>query len=167
MIELPYYCEVPGHKIKYHHDQDAGLDLPIWDEKLTNGELSTNGRIYLKPFESVLLKTGVYMAIPEGHYGLLDSRSSTSKLKLDLLCRIIDSPFRGNIRVSVINLNPDIDIPISNQDELFQIVIQEYTKITPIQFHSKEEFLEYAGTTARGEEGFGSKERHMRSGLDG
>lgn len=161
--ELPYYCAMPNHHVKYHHDGDAGLDLPIWDEKLTNGELSTDGTYLLKAGESITLKTGIYMAIPEGHYGLLDSRSGTSKKKLDLLCRIIDSPFRGNIRVAIINLNKE-DVLIRNGDELFQIVVQEYKKVKPVHFDSLEAFLEYAGNTERGADGFGSKERKKQGG---
>lgn len=156
--ELSYYCAIPGYNVEYHHDGDARLDLPIWDERLTNGELSVGGSITLFPMQTITLKTGIYMAIPEHHYGLLDSRSSTSKKKLDLLCRIIDSPFLGNIRVTIINLN-EIPVIISNGDELFQIVIQEYKKVKPIRFDSEEAFLSYAGTTERGADGFGSKER--------
>lgn len=162
MIELPYFCEIPGHNLEYHHDDDAGLDLPIWDERLVNGELSETGSIILRPLESITLKTGVHMAIPKGHYGLLDSRSGTSKKRLDLLCRIIDSPFRGNIRVSIINLNKDFGIEISNKDELFQIVIQEYAKLKPVQFPDYVSFLNYAGETERGADGFGSKERKLK-----
>lgn len=156
--ELPYYCSIPNHEIAYHHEDDAGIDLPIWDERLNNGEFSYNGTYLLNPGESVTLKTGVHMAIPKGHYGFLDSRSSTSKKKLDLLCRIIDSPFRGNIRVAISNVGVD-GVFISNKDELFQIIIQEYAKVNPVKLDSEEAFLDYAGRTARGSEGFGSKER--------
>lgn len=163
--ELPYYCDIPGYELQYHHDDDAGIDLPIWDERLVNGELSSNGSINLYPGESITLKTGIHMAIPKGHYGFLDSRSSTSKKKLDLLCRIIDSPFRGNIRVSIINVAGDNNIiTITNRDELFQIVIQEYAKVHPKKFNTEQEFLDYAGRTERGSEGFGSKERKLEGG---
>ena len=102
----------------------------------------------------------MYVAIPEGHFGFLDSRSGTSKKKLDLLCRIIDQPYRGNIRLAIINLNPDEYVTIENGDELFQIVIIPYTKVKTMGFDSLEEFLAYAGDTSRGAEGFGSKERN-------
>jgi deoxyuridine 5'-triphosphate nucleotidohydrolase len=162
-VELPYYCAIPEFNLEYHHNDDAGLDLPIWDERLTNGELSTTGSITLASLQGITLKTGIHMAIPKGHYGLLDSRSSTSKKRLDLLCRIIDSPFRGNIRVAIINLN-NHPVTVSNKDELFQIIIQKYTKKQPIRFETYEEFLAYAGTTKRGQDGFGSKERKQQEG---
>lgn len=157
MRELPYYCSIPNHDLEYHHNEDAGLDLPIWDDRLENGEISVGGSILLEPGQAVTLKTGVHMAIPERHYGFLDSRSGTSKKVLDLLCRIIDSPFRGNIRVAIVNSGTQ-NVRISNKDELFQIVIMPYAKVTPKRFDSEEAFLDYAGRTERGDSGFGSKE---------
>lgn len=155
--ELPYYCSIPDFNLNYHHDEDAGLDLPIWDERLTNGEFSSNGSITLSAGESIILKTGIHMAIPHRHYGFLDSRSGTSKKVLDLLCRIIDSPFRGNIRVAIVNAGK-YPVAISNKDELFQIVVMPYAKVNPTRFDSEEAFLDHAGRTERGADGFGSKE---------
>lgn len=160
-VEIPYYCELK--EIGYHHDDDAGIDLPIWDERLTNGEFSTTGSITLQPGEQIMLKTSVFMAIPEGHYGLMDSRSGTSKKTLDLLCRTVDAPYRGNIRVAFINHKKE-PVTISNKDELFQIVILEKVKGEMKRFDSEEAFLDYAGQTARGSDGFNSKERKQQGG---
>ncbi|AYP68620.1 deoxyuridine 5'-triphosphate nucleotidohydrolase [Exiguobacterium phage vB_EalM-132] len=157
-VDLPYYSVMPGFMLDYHHEDDAGLDLPIWDEKLTNGELSETGEFILGVGESVMLKTGIHLAIPKGHYGLLDSRSSTSKLRLDLLCRTIDSSYRGDIRVAFTNHNT-VPVTIKNGEELFQIIIKQYSTAEPIPLNSLEAFLGFAGNTERGEEGFGSKER--------
>ena len=155
---LPYYSVKPDFVLGYHHEGDAGLDLPIWDEKLTNGELGTEGYIDLLPGQAVMLKTGIHLAMPEDKYGLLDSRSGTSKLRLDLLCRTIDSTYRGNIRVSFVNHNTET-VRIKNGDELFQIIIVPYETAEATGYDSLDEFLAVAGNTARGEEGFGSKER--------
>jgi len=157
-VILHYYSE-SGKKLDYHHEEDAGIDLPIWDERLNNGEFSSTGYFDLEPQQSIILKTGVHLGIAPGHYGFLDSRSSTSKLKLDLLCRIIDSPFRGSIKVSFVNAGTET-VRIKNGDELFQIIIQQYTKAFPMQYSSLEEFLNSAGETSRGADGFGSKERN-------
>lgn len=160
-VDLHYYSE-SGKELNYHHEEDAGIDLPIWDEKLNNGEISSTGYVDLEPQQSLTLKTGVYLGMEPGHYGFLDSRSGTSKLKLDLLCRIIDNPFRGNIKVAFTN-NGDETVRISNGDELFQIIIQKYTKANPLKCGSLEEFLSNAGETARGSDGFGSKERNRKN----
>lgn len=160
--ELPYFNEF-NTDIEYHHDGDAGIDLAIWDTRLNNGEISTNGYIDLKPRESATLKTGLHLAIPENHFGFLDSRSSTSKKKLDLLCRTIDSPFRGNIRLAIINLGTET-VRITNGDELFQIIIMPYAKVSSKRFNTLEDFMDYAGETSRGDKGFGSKELNKSKG---
>ena len=157
--ELLYFSEMKGHNLNYHHSGDAGIDLPIWDERLENGELGYYGSIKLPPRGSITLKTGVHIAIPEGNFGFLDSRSSTSKKKLDLLCRVIDEPFRGNMRLAIINLSDSESVTISNGDELFQIVIMPYTRVKTVNTGSYFDFLQQAGDTSRGSEGFGSKER--------
>ena len=157
-LKLTCYSVNPDFKLNYHHEGDAGLDLPIWDDKLTNGELSTGGQVTLQPGQAIMLKTGIHLAIPEGHYGLLDSRSGTSKLRLDLLCRTIDSTYRGDIRVSFVNHNEE-PVTIKNGDELFQIVIVPYDTAETEHASSLEEFMSLAGSTKRGGDGFGSKER--------
>lgn len=158
--ELPYFSDIPGYTLKYHHNGDAGIDLPIHDDRLLNGEISTEGFVDIHPGCSYTLKTGIHMAIPQGHYGMLDTRSGTSKLKMTLLCRTIDEPFRGNIRLALHNVGTET-VRVANYDELAQIIIKRYTTVAPKGFATYEEFLEYAGDTARGQEGFGSKERNL------
>ncbi|AGR46808.1 deoxyUTP pyrophosphatase [Bacillus phage JL] len=161
--ELPYFSDIPGYQLKYHHDGDAGIDLPIFDERLLDGEFSTEGFVDIHPGCSYTLKTGIHMAIPQSHYGMLDTRSGTSKLKMTLLCRTIDEPFRGNIRLALHNVGTET-VRVANYDELAQMVIKRYTKAVPKGFATYGEFLEYAGNTARGQEGFGSKERNLGGG---
>jgi len=144
---LPYYSE-SGYELKYGHKGDAGLDLPIWDKDF--GE-----KIIVMPGDSILVKTGVYMKIPEGNFGFLDTRSSTSKLKLDLLCRTIDEPYTGNIRLSLINLNSE-PVTITQGQRVAQIIIKQYTEVDPLPCDDLDEFLAMAGQTSRGDKGFGS-----------
>jgi len=144
-------------RLSYGTEHSAGLDLPIWDERLVNGEWSTDGTYVLQPMEQKTFKTGVYLEIPPGHYGQLDSRSSTSKKKLDLLCHTLDADFRGNIRVAVINLNTE-PVEIKNGDYLFQVIIKPYTKVVPQRVESPY----HLGDTERGEGGFGSTDEKFK-----
>lgn len=187
MKQLPhlnYYSE-SGEEIFYGHDGDAGLDLPLWDARLTkeyfekhvegynekqlkeleqklvqDKELMKQTTITLKPKEALTIKTGVYMKIPEGNYGFLDTRSSTSKIRLDLLCRTIDEPFTGNIRLALINLNTE-PVTLTMGQCVAQIIIKPYTKVDPIQSPSLEDFLATVGETSRGDNGFGSTGRNV------
>lgn len=182
--ELHYYSE-SGYELFYGHQGDAGLDLPIWDARFTkeykqaeaegqsddclkelekelilNNEAMNASKITLNPGEALTVKTGVYMKIPKGHFGMLDTRSSTSKIRLDLLCRTIDEPYTGNIRLALINLN-DKPVIIKQGQCLAQIIIKEYTKVTPKNSINLESFLDIAGETTRGDKGFGSTGRNV------
>lgn len=178
MLQLPYYSE-SGLEVFYGTEDSAGLDLPLWDARLTKRyqiakeiglseealdvllasitqEEIAEGEITLEPMGQFTVKTGVYMAIPKGHYGSLDTRSSTSKIRQDLLCHTIDADFRGNIRLAVINLNT-VPVTLKNGQSIAQIIIQKYEKVEPIKVNSPEE-LE---VTERGEGGFGSTGRNV------
>lgn len=150
--DLLYYSE-SGYELFYAHDGDAGLDLPIWDDRY--GE-----EITLQPGESKKLRTGVYMKIPEGNYGELDTRSSTSKIKLNLLCRTIDSGYIGNIHLAIINQNSE-PVTIKQGQCICQIVIKPYTKVDPVNIPNLEGFLAVTGKTTRGDKGFGSSGRNV------
>jgi len=183
--ELTYYSE-SGYELFYGHEGDAGLDLPIWDARLThayreaeeingfsedelkelekelvkNKEIMEDADITLQPGEALTIKTGVYIKIPEGNYGCLDTRSSTSKIKLDLLCRTIDEPFTGNIRLALINLNSE-PVTIKQGQCVAQIIIKPYTKVAPAPSQTLEDFLDNVGNTTRGDKGFGSTGRNV------
>lgn len=144
-------------RVSYGTDGSAGLDLPIWDDRLVNGEWSDNGEYTLQPMESKIFKTGVYMSIPKNCFGRLDNRSSTAKLHLSLLSNIIDDDFRGNIRLSIINLNTE-PVTIKNGDYLFQIIIIPYVKVLPCLVNSPDAL----GETERGTGGFGSTNKKFQ-----
>lgn len=153
--ELQYYSE-SGLPIEYGTSGSAGLDLPIWDERLTNGEWSEDGTLTLQPGEAKTVKTGVYMKIPNGYYGQLDTRSSTSKIKLILLCHTIDSDFVGNIRLALFNLNSE-PVTIKNGQYLAQIIIKPYEIVKPKMVNSPDSLEK----TERGDGGFGSTGRNV------
>lgn len=139
---LLYHTE-SGMPISFGTEHSAGLDLPYYDPDAES--------ITLQPGDRALLPTGISCEIPEGYFGLLDSRSSTSKKKLDLLCRIIDADYRGVIHLSVINHN-DTPVTIERGDYMFQMVITPYLKVHPAKVMDKS----LLSATERGSKGFGS-----------
>lgn len=180
MLKLPYYSE-SGIEIFYGTEDSAGLDLPLWDARITerykeakaqglseeelaklekeisaSKEEMENATITLQPMESFTMKTGVYMAIPKGFYGQLDTRSSTSKIKLDLLCHTIDADFRGNIRLAIMNLNTE-PVTLKNGQSIAQIIIKKYEKVEPLKVNS----VDALGETERADGGFGSTGRNV------
>lgn len=142
MKELKYHSE--RYNIHYGNEYAAGIDLPFYDPDMPE-------TLVVPPNTRVMIKTGVHMEIPQGHFGLLDSRSSTSKLVVDLLCRTIDEDYRGNIRTVLVNVGTE-PIELVQGNYYFQILILKVSKYD----------LSYVGdlrslsSTDRGSDGFGS-----------
>lgn len=124
----------------YAHEGDAGLDLYAAES------------VTLKPFERRLIATGIAVAIPEGYAGFVQPRSGLAVrqgLSLVNTPGLIDSHYRGEIKVIAINLDPATPINIGRGDKLAQLVIQPVARILLTEVDSLTE-------TARGEGGFGS-----------
>lgn len=115
--------EVTDPEIKlpaYMHETDAALDLP------------SRENLILKPQEKKIIKTGIKMAIPKGHAGLIWDRSGlAAKHSLHCLAGVIDSGFRGEIGVVITNLS-DKDFEVEKGMRIAQILIQPVTQF-PIQ----------------------------------
>lgn len=127
----------------YAHPGDAGLDLLA-------SESST-----LRPGERAAIPTGIAVAIPDGYAGFVHARSGRALkegLALVNAPGLIDSGYRGEVKVIVVNLDPASDIDIKRGDKIAQLVIQ------PVATPDIEPVDELPGT-ARGEGGFGSTGR--------
>jgi dUTP pyrophosphatase len=97
---------------KYAHDTDAGLDL------------RSSVDCVLKPNEKKIIKTGLMMAIPAGYFGSIRDRSGlAAKFGIHTLAGVIDSGYRGEIGVVIVNLGTD-EFKISKNDRIAQIIIQ-------------------------------------------
>ena len=124
----------------YAHEGDAGLDL------------CASGSFCIAPGERVLIPTGIAVAIPKGFAGFVQPRSGLavrSGLGLVNSPGLIDSHYRGEIKVIAINLDSSSPIEISHGDRIAQLVIQ------PVQTVVVDEVPELDATT-RGDKGFGS-----------
>ncbi len=125
---------------RYAHEGDAGLDLYAADD------------VTLAPFERALVATGIAVAIPEGHAGFVQPRSGLAirqGLSLVNTPGLIDSHYRGEIKVIAINLDPATPVVIKRGDKIAQLVIQPVDRV---ELEEREDLDE----TVRGEGGFGS-----------
>ena len=60
----------------------------------------------LEQFQRKLISTGINIEIPDGFYGRIAPRSGLAcKKGIDVLAGVIDSGYRGEIKVLLINLN--------------------------------------------------------------
>lgn len=125
----------------YGTEYSAGADLyALLDEDLE-----------IKPGETVMIKTGLAMAIPTGYAGLIYARSSLgSKKGLAPANKVgvIDSDYRGEIKVPLFNQSKETQI-ISKNERIAQIIFTPYLKVN---FQETNELDD----TTRGTGGFGS-----------
>jgi dUTP pyrophosphatase len=125
------------------HDGDAGLDLHA-------AEPATIG-----PGERAGIGTGVAVEIPPGHAGLVLPRSGLAArhgIALVNAPGLIDSGYRGELRILLLNTDGRWPFEIEPGDRIAQLVV------TPIAAAQPIEAAELAATT-RGDGGFGSSGR--------
>lgn len=129
-VELPRYA-YPG---------DAGLDL------------RASKAVDIKPFQRVLIPTGLAIALPDGYAGFVQPRSGMAfKQGLSIVNTpgLIDSQYRGELKIIAINLDPDEVIHIECGERVAQLVIQQVPTVKLIEVDELED-------TERGIGGFGS-----------
>lgn len=108
--------------------------------------------VVIKPGERTAIPTGIFLELPHpGIVALVFARSglaSQKGLALSNGVGVIDSDFRGELKILTINLGRE-DIRIKNGDRIAQIL---FVNVCRAQFLEAEEL----GSTQRGEGGFGS-----------
>ena len=122
------------------HPGDAGLDLA----STVDAEIG--------PGERAMIPTGVAVAIPPGHAGLVLPRSglaSRQGLTLANAPGLIDAGYRGEITCAVVNLDPEASVAIRRGDRIAQLVIVPVPAVAP-------EWVAELPPSERGTGGFGS-----------
>ena len=125
------------------HEGDAGLDLYACEAA------------HLGPGERWSVGTGVAVEIPDGHAGLVLPRSGLAKkhgIALVNAPGLIDSGYRGEIRVLLLNTDPAETFRVEPGDRIAQLVISPVLLAEPVEAVALAE-------SARGEGGFGSSGR--------
>lgn len=125
------------------HEGDAGLDLYACEAA------------HIGPGERWSVGTGVAMEIPEGHAGLVLPRSGLAKKHGIALVNspgLIDSGYRGEVRVLLLNTDPAETFRVEPGDRIAQLVIAPIALAEPFE-------AEVLAESARGGDGFGSSGR--------
>ena len=140
-IELPVKRLDPEVELPtYAYKGDAGLDLRSAED------------ITLKPLERHLVSTGLAVAIPEGYAGFVQPRSGLALkegLSMANTPGLVDSHYRGELKVCAINLDPERELFISRGERIAQLVIQAVPSVEIVECEDLDE-------TDRGAGGFGS-----------
>lgn len=114
-------------------------------------DLMCQEQFKLKAGEIKMINTGLRVAIPEGCFGMVCSRSGLAAKKNVIVFNapgIIDADYRGDIKVILANMSKE-DHAFTAGDRVAQLVVLPYAEL----YTQKVETLE---TTERGEGGFGS-----------
>jgi dUTP pyrophosphatase len=134
----------PAAKIpRRAHTGDAGLDL------------HTLVPVTLGPGERSAVRTGIAIALPPGHAGLVLPRSGLARRHGVALVNapgLIDEGYRGELEVLLLNTDADTPVHLEAGDRIAQLVV------VPIPAVPVEETDELE-TSDRGEGGFGSSGR--------
>jgi dUTP pyrophosphatase len=125
---------------QYAHQGDAGCDLTSRED------------LVLEPGARALVPTGIAVAIPEGYAGFVQPRSGLAArhgITIVNTPGLIDSHYRGEIKVILLNTDPQEPFEVHKGDKICQLVFQ------PVARATLQEAVEL-DRTARGEGGFGS-----------
>lgn len=103
----------------------------------------------LKARSSIIVPTGIYVALPDGCEMQIRGRSGLA-FKYDIVSHLgtLDADYRGEIKVKLFNLS-DNDFVINPGERIAQIVVARYEKVEWEEVATLDE-------TVRGEGGFGS-----------
>lgn len=124
----------------------AGLDLKLARDVMSAFDLYATGLVH----SNDLVGTGLAVAIPEGHVGLVVPRSSSGhkhNFRLGNTVGVIDSDYRGEIKLSIGGGDYSL---LKRGVTVAQLVVVPYHKVQP------QVVEEFTDTTFRGEGGFGS-----------
>jgi dUTP pyrophosphatase len=141
VTELPFRRLRPEGKLpKAQQPGDAGLDL------------CSAVDVVVEPGERVMIPTGVAVAIPEGHAGLVLPRSGLAAKRGLTMANspgLIDAGYRGEVTCAAVNLDREQPVKILVGDRIAQLVIVELPRVEPT-------WVDELPETTRGEGGFGS-----------
>ena len=124
----------------YSTDYSAGMDLRAF----------LKAPVTLKPLERVLIPTGLFISLPKGYEAQIRPRSGLAiKNGLSVLNTpgTIDSDYRGEVRIILINLSNENFI-IKDGERICQMIINKHEQA---QWNE----VDILDETDRGEGGFG------------
>lgn len=122
------------------HPGDAGLDLAACDP------------VEIGPGERVVIGTGIAVAIPPGHAGLVVARSGLAArhgLSVVNGPGLIDAGYRGELKVILLNTDRDRAVAIAAGDRIAQLVVVAVADLDAVEVEALED-------SSRGHGGLGS-----------
>jgi dUTP pyrophosphatase len=117
VIRLDPVLPLPG----YARPGDAGLDL-----------LARESALLRRGGGRALIPTGIALALPEGTAGFIQPRSGLA-LRHGVTCLntpgLIDAGYRDELKVVLVNTDPDSDYEVQRGDRIAQLVVQSVAQV--------------------------------------
>lgn len=139
-LSLPLVATEESFVPCYAHETDAAMDLRSAEA------------VFLGPMERALVRCGISIAIPDGYAGLVIPRSGLAARHGVTVLNgpgLIDSGYRGEVCVSLVNLDPTNAFEVSKGDRIAQLMLVAVPKVTI-------ELVDSLPESDRGVGGFGS-----------
>jgi dUTP pyrophosphatase len=134
----------------YAHPGDAGADLCAAVD------------VTLDPGERSLVPTGIALALPEGYVALVHPRSGLAArhgISIVNAPGTIDAGYRGEVKVCLVNTDPDQPFAVRRGDRIAQLVIQRFETASFVE-------ADDLPGSARGEGGYGSTGGFVQTGSE-
>jgi len=118
---------------------DPGVPLPAYAVAGDAGaDIVTAVDVHLEPGQRAVLPTGIAIALPPGHAAFVHPRSGlAARAGLGLVNApgTIDSGYRGEVMVIVVNLDPELPIELRRGERIAQLVVQrvEQAEFVPVE----------------------------------
>lgn len=147
---MVYFCEIDGlEQLTKVHDEDAGLDIASSDSYV------------ILPKESQVISTGLHVAVPANHVGLVWSRSGLSfKENIETGAGCIDRGYTGELKIKLYNLGDKL-VKITKGQRIAQFLTipinaDRYTKVATLEEVIASATSNVVDGLTRGPSGFGS-----------
>lgn len=116
-------------------------------------DLFSSESLMIHPGERATVGTGIAIEIPNNFYGRVAPRSGlASKHGVDVLAGVVDSSYRGEIKVVLLNTDKHNTFHVEKGDRIAQLIVESHFNFPFVQSEDLE-------ISSRGKEGFGSTGR--------
>lgn len=135
----------PDAKLPYQaNPHDAGYDVATLQDEV------------IEPHQRKLISTGVYCIIPAGYFIKVEARSGKAVKCGEMVgAGVIDSPYRGEIKVLIYNNDPTTAIKLEKGERFAQLICQKIFE-GEVVFHDELDEYFRSCESIRSVRGFGS-----------
>ena len=147
-VKLLFELEPRPVKVKFKKLTDTAIPFKYSREGDACMDMYADMDAILYPHETVIIKTGIAVEIPEGFEGIVRGRSGLATQGINVHIGTIDATYRGDVGVIVTNNSLQL-FGIHKGNRIAQFTVKP---VYPVHLIEVEELSE----TERGEQGYGS-----------